>query len=430
MKTRLLPLALIIIALSVQSCYKNKTYNWDRGTEPGIPKAPLAPIIIDTDGDGIPDFEVEISHNISSDKLSGGSSAEKVCFNNSANRCNESGGLYYPEVVVEGGLNKALEDAKKALDTRGDGKMDKLEEIIGGILPDFFGNVQKDLSSSVQQNLVDPAVTAAQAAATAEKLTAELKRLYPELSPEDLGVNIGAAQLEIVSKLEALFNGPSSPVLYETLSVKASLAAEAAAAAFFVKYPLIFDEEMLQQAMQEAIAVAVQHELQKHAQQAVEQALITYLQANNKITEETKQQLIESVSQGGTQNIAADIILQIAKELSGQAQASVSEAIFNDPAKLPVVRGACPEGWHIPSDREWKQIELALGMPATEVHLSGIKNDRGASADMAAVFSSSMALVYGGYGTEDGKFAQYGEVDVFISSTVGQDEKGPYVWGR
>jgi len=29
---------------------------------------------------------------------------------------------------------------------------------------------------------------------------------------------------------------------------------------------------------------------------------------------------------------------------------------------------ACPKGWHLPSDQEWKQLELALGMPASRVN--------------------------------------------------------------
>ena len=28
---------------------------------------------------------------------------------------------------------------------------------------------------------------------------------------------------------------------------------------------------------------------------------------------------------------------------------------------------SCPKGWHLPTDEEWKQLELALGMPASRV---------------------------------------------------------------
>ncbi len=31
----------------------------------------------------------------------------------------------------------------------------------------------------------------------------------------------------------------------------------------------------------------------------------------------------------------------------------------------------CPEGWHVPSDNEWKQLEMAIGMNSTETNSSG-----------------------------------------------------------
>ncbi len=33
----------------------------------------------------------------------------------------------------------------------------------------------------------------------------------------------------------------------------------------------------------------------------------------------------------------------------------------------------CPQGWHVPSDAEWQQLELALGMPASEVNIVGYR---------------------------------------------------------
>lgn len=31
----------------------------------------------------------------------------------------------------------------------------------------------------------------------------------------------------------------------------------------------------------------------------------------------------------------------------------------------------CPAGWHIPSDLEWKELETALGMPSSDIDLTG-----------------------------------------------------------
>jgi len=35
------------------------------------------------------------------------------------------------------------------------------------------------------------------------------------------------------------------------------------------------------------------------------------------------------------------------------------------------VQGACPDGWHMPSDNEWKQLELTLGMSQADVDAGG-----------------------------------------------------------
>jgi len=35
------------------------------------------------------------------------------------------------------------------------------------------------------------------------------------------------------------------------------------------------------------------------------------------------------------------------------------------------VQGICPDGWHLPSDAEWKQLEMYLGMSETDVNSTG-----------------------------------------------------------
>ncbi len=36
-------------------------------------------------------------------------------------------------------------------------------------------------------------------------------------------------------------------------------------------------------------------------------------------------------------------------------------------------RGLCPAGWHVPSDDEWKQLEMYLGMSEQDVNLTGYR---------------------------------------------------------
>lgn len=40
-------------------------------------------------------------------------------------------------------------------------------------------------------------------------------------------------------------------------------------------------------------------------------------------------------------------------------------------------RGLAPEGWHVPSDQEWKQLEIYLGMSLAEVNSPGHRGDKG-----------------------------------------------------
>jgi uncharacterized protein (TIGR02145 family) len=37
------------------------------------------------------------------------------------------------------------------------------------------------------------------------------------------------------------------------------------------------------------------------------------------------------------------------------------------------VKGVCPEGWHLPSDEEWKILEFELGMSESDLHDDGVR---------------------------------------------------------
>lgn len=43
------------------------------------------------------------------------------------------------------------------------------------------------------------------------------------------------------------------------------------------------------------------------------------------------------------------------------------------------VQGICPNGWHIPSDDEWNEMEIALGMPAADASNLGTRGTHGAT---------------------------------------------------
>lgn len=93
-------------------------------------------------------------------------------------------------------------------------------------------------------------------------------------------------------------------------------------------------------------------------------------------------------------------------------------------------QGACPSGYHIPTDGEWKQLEMSLGMPVYDVDKEGIEVDRGASTSMGEKLATALGLKYGGYTSVNNTYAQLKEVDIFWTSTAGVDKNGPYVYVR
>jgi len=54
--------------------------------------------------------------------------------------------------------------------------------------------------------------------------------------------------------------------------------------------------------------------------------------------------------------------------------------------KTGIVQGVCPDGWHLPSDNEWKQLELFLGMSQAEVEHEGWRgNNEGGKMKYAGI---------------------------------------------
>ena len=52
-------------------------------------------------------------------------------------------------------------------------------------------------------------------------------------------------------------------------------------------------------------------------------------------------------------------------------------------------RGLCPVGWHVPSDGEWKTLEITLGMSGTDADLTG---GRGTSQNIGGKLKSTSSL--------------------------------------
>ncbi len=89
----------------------------------------------------------------------------------------------------------------------------------------------------------------------------------------------------------------------------------------------------------------------------------------------------------------------------------------------------CPEGWHLPSDEEWKQLEMALGMSRSEADKSKSKKYRGRSVGSKmkntsgweengnGTNSSGFTGLPGGWRNKDGNFYRIGSNGSWWSSS-------------
>jgi uncharacterized protein (TIGR02145 family) len=87
------------------------------------------------------------------------------------------------------------------------------------------------------------------------------------------------------------------------------------------------------------------------------------------------------------------------------------------------VQGICPSGWHLPSDSEWNELEMALGMSAADTanisfrgtHGTGMKSTTGWIGTNGTNTSGFNAFPAGYCGS--GNFISLGEMSYFWSST-------------
>ena len=102
------------------------------------------------------------------------------------------------------------------------------------------------------------------------------------------------------------------------------------------------------------------------------------------------------------------------------------------------VQGVCPDGWHLPSDIEWKQLEMFLGMSHEEVEGEGWRgDDEGGkmknagiqfwtSPNTGSTNESGFMALPGGWRDGAGYFRNLGTSARFWSSS----KRGDYAWVR
>lgn len=103
------------------------------------------------------------------------------------------------------------------------------------------------------------------------------------------------------------------------------------------------------------------------------------------------------------------------------------------------VQGVCPDGWHLPSDEEWKELEMSLGMSRTEADIlfdyrgsdeGGKMKESGtshwASPNSGATNASDFTALSAGYRDHEGLFAHKSTHAYFWNSTEAGGTYGPY----
>jgi uncharacterized protein (TIGR02145 family) len=106
--------------------------------------------------------------------------------------------------------------------------------------------------------------------------------------------------------------------------------------------------------------------------------------------------------------------------------------------KTGIVQGVCPDGWHLPSDDEWKQLEMFLGMSKADADNEkwrgedeGGKMKSGGtnlweSPNTGATNESSFRAIPAGWCDGAGYYTNIGKSTKFWSSSI----RGDYAWVR
>jgi len=90
-------------------------------------------------------------------------------------------------------------------------------------------------------------------------------------------------------------------------------------------------------------------------------------------------------------------------------------------------QGICPEGWHIPSDDEWKQLEMELGMTSAEADMVNVWRGSPVGTLMKAGGASGYEAQLAGRRASGGSFSLMGRMEYMWTST---EYTGTLAWRR
>ncbi len=85
--------------------------------------------------------------------------------------------------------------------------------------------------------------------------------------------------------------------------------------------------------------------------------------------------------------------------------------------EIEKVQGLCPNGWHIPSDGEWKILEMELGMSQTDADAFGNNRGTDEGTQLKSGGSSGFDALLAGYRFAYGSLNNLNDLGYFWSST-------------
>jgi uncharacterized protein (TIGR02145 family) len=91
-----------------------------------------------------------------------------------------------------------------------------------------------------------------------------------------------------------------------------------------------------------------------------------------------------------------------------------------------MAQGICPDGWHIPSDAEWKTLEVSLGMTVQEADMENIWRGEGVGTSLIKGGKSGYEALLSGRRISSGSYSLLDQYEYIWTST----EYGEYAWRR
>jgi uncharacterized protein (TIGR02145 family) len=95
---------------------------------------------------------------------------------------------------------------------------------------------------------------------------------------------------------------------------------------------------------------------------------------------------------------------------------------------VEMAQGICPDGWHVPSDGEWKTLEINLGMTQEEADMVNIWRGEGVGTALKKGGTSGYEALLSGRRSSSGSYSLLGAFEYIWTSTEYEDVN--YAWRR